>query len=161
MPTQSYGNKTIQRFYCKKNTTQVDFNDKKLDNVRFGKFNSMPAVREHFTPKNYVDQAVFQYVNEPSFLRLEPDEKIKLDEQDSIILSSTLTSLKAIIELPTKSYVDSLHESNRSRRDISSVFNDQSNEFENKKLSKLDNVTVKRNPSSYNEVANKETLMIH
>ena len=52
-----------------------------------------------------------------------------------------LTSPKTIIELPTKSYVDSLHESNRNRRDLSSVFNDQDNEFDNNKLTNLDSVT--------------------
>ena len=36
-------------------------------------------------------------------LTLDPDEKFK---QDSIILNSTLTSPKTIIELPTKNYVD-------------------------------------------------------
>ena len=89
-------------------------------------------------------------------LRLDPDEKLKLDEQDSIILNSTLTSPKTIIELPTKSYVDSLHESYRNRRDSSSVFNDRNNEFDNNKLTNLDSVTVNRNPSSDNEVSNKK-----
>ena len=53
------------------------------------------------------------------------------------------------------SNVDGLHEINRNRRDLSSVFNDQDNEFDNKKLTNLDSVTVNRNPSSDNEVANK------
>ena len=87
----------------------------------------MPAVREHLTPEYYVDQVFSYHVHEPSLLSLDPDEKSKLDEQNSIILNSTLTSPKTIIELPTKSYVDSLHESNRNRCDISSVFNDQDN----------------------------------
>ena len=34
-----------------KNTAHVDFNDKTLDNLRFVKVNSMPAVREHLNPK--------------------------------------------------------------------------------------------------------------
>ena len=34
-----------------KNNDHADFDDKKLDNVRFVKVNSMPAVREHLTPK--------------------------------------------------------------------------------------------------------------
>ena len=63
----------------------------------------------------YVDNALSDGVNEQSLLRLDPDEKLK---QDSINLNSTLTSPKTIIELPTKSYVDSLHESSRNRRDL-------------------------------------------
>ena len=53
----------------------------------------------HLTAKLYVAIAK----DEPSLLTLNPDEKLK---QDSIIPNSTLTSLKTIIELPTKKYVD-------------------------------------------------------
>ena len=45
---------------------------------------------------------------------------------------------------------------NRNRRDLSSVFSDQDNEFDNIKLTNLDSVTVKGNPSSDNEVSNKK-----
>ena len=89
-------------------------------------------------------------------LRLDPDEKLNLDEQDSIILNSTLTTHKTIIKIPTKSYVDSLHESSRNRRDLSSVFNDQDNEFNNNKLPYFYSVTLNRNPSSNKEVSNKK-----
>ena len=98
-----------------KNTAHVDFNDKNLDNVRFVKINSTPAVQEHFTPKYYVNQKIFYHVGELFLSRLDPNEELKLDEQDSIILNSTLTSPKTIKELPTESHVDSLHESSRSR----------------------------------------------
>ena len=54
-----------------------------------------------------------------------------------------------------KSHVDGLHKINRNRRDFSSVFNNQDNEFDNNKLSNLDSVTVNRNPSSDNEVSSK------
>ena len=81
-----------------KNTAHVDFNDKNLDNVRFVKVNSMPAVGEHLTAKYYVDNAISDRVNEQSLLRLDPGEKLT---QDSIILNSTLTSPKTIVELPT------------------------------------------------------------
>ena len=64
-----------------------------------------------------------------------------------------------MIELPTKSYVDSLLESSRNRRDLSSVFNDQDNEFDNNKLTNLDSVTVNRDPSSDNELANKKYIV--
>ena len=65
-------------------------------------------------------------------LRLDPDEK--LDEQDSILPKSTLTSPKTILELPTKSYVDSLDESSSNRRDLLSVLSDQDNDVDNIKL---------------------------
>ena len=89
-------------------------------------------------------------------LGLDPIEKLKLDEQDSIILKSTLTSPKTIIELPTKSYANNLHENVRNRRDLSSVFNDKDIKFDNNKLTHLDSVTIYRNPSSDNEVSDKK-----
>ena len=54
-----------------------------------------------------------------------------------------------------KSYVDSLHESSRNRQDLSSVFKDQDNEFDNNILTNLHSVTVNRNPTSDNEVPKK------
>ena len=60
------------------------------------------------------------------------------------------------MELPNKSYVDSLHESSRNRRDLSSVIIDQDDEFDNNKLTNLDSVTVKREPTLDNEVSNNK-----
>ena len=54
------------------------------------------------------------------------------------------------------SYFDNLHEINRNRRDLSSVFIDQDNEFDNNKLTNLDSVTVNRNPNLDKELANKK-----
>ena len=70
-----------------KSTAHFDFNAKILDKVRFVEGNSMPAVGEHLTAKFYVDNAV----GEPSLLRLDPYEKLDLDEQDIIVPNSTLT----------------------------------------------------------------------
>ena len=156
LPTKSYVNKKINDPSIIKNTAHVDFNDKNLDNVTFDKVNSMPAVGAHLTAKLFVDNAFSYHVQEASLLRLDPDQMLKLDEQDSIILSFALTTPRTIIELPTKSYVDSLHESSRSRRDLSSVFNDQYNKIDNKKLTNLGSVTVNRNPRSDVELANKK-----
>ena len=171
----------------------------------------MPAVGELLSAEYYVDNAISDGINEQSLKRLDPDEKL---EQDSIILNSTLTSPKTIIELPTKnyvdnkfndpsiikntdhvdfndkflnningigvnemptwgnevtpklyvdnvikdivSYIDNLHEINRNKRDLSSVFKDQDNEFDNNKLTNIDSVTVNREPTSDNELANKK-----
>ena len=99
-----------------------DFENNELSNIRSILLNSDPIEYNHAARrKHYVDNTI----DESSLLRLDPDEKLKLDEQDSINLSSPETSPKAIIELTTKSYVDSSHENNRNRRDLSSVFNDQ------------------------------------
>ena len=128
----------------------------------------MPAVGEHLTAKYYVDNAISNSVDESSLLRLDANEKLELDKQDSIILNSTLTDPMTIIEIPTKAYIDSLHEENeRSRRDLGIDFytessdlvkNNQDNNFNNNKLTNLDSIQVNRNPLSDNEVTNKKYI---
>ena len=56
------------------------------------------------------------------------------------------------------SYVDRLHEINRNRQVLSSVFNDQDNEFDNNKLTILDSVTVNREPISDNELSTRKYI---
>ena len=141
-----------------RNFAHVETNDENLDNVPFAKVNSLPAVGEHLSPNFHVDQAISHSVDGSSFLRLDPNEKLKVDEQDSIIFISTLTSPKKIKETPTKSYVDSLQESSRNKQDLSSVFNDQDNEVDNNKLTDLGSVSVNRNPISDHELVNTKHL---
>ena len=62
---------------------------------------SYPAVGEHLTAKYYLGKAISNTVDESLPLKLDPNEEIKLDEQDSKILKSFLTSPKAIMELPS------------------------------------------------------------
>ena len=138
-----------------KTTPHVDFNDKNLDNVRFDKVNSMPEVGEHSTAKKYVENASSYKKNEISVLRQDLNEQLELNEQGSIVLNSNLISPKTIIDSPIKSDVCSFYEGNGKRCDLSSVFNDQDNEFDNIKLATLDGLSVKRNPSSDNELSNK------
>ena len=122
IPTKNYVDNKFNDPSIIKITDHVDFSDKILDNVHSIKVNTFPTLEEHLTPKIYVDNAV----SESSLLRLDPDEKLKLDEQNSILLNSSLTSPRTIIELPTKSYVDSLHGKNeRSRRDLGLDFYDE------------------------------------
>ena len=69
-------------------------------------------------------------------------------------------------EVITKAYVDQFHQENeRSRRDLGLSFynevvdlvrNKQDNDFNDKKLTNLDSITVKRNPSLDNELVNKK-----
>ena len=131
LPTKLYVDQKFNLTSIIRHTAHVHFNDENLDNIRCGKKISLPAVpvREHLTPKFYADEAISHWVVESSLLGLDPDEKLNLDEQDSIILNSTLTSSKTIIELPTQSYVDTLQENRKNRQDLSSVFNDQDNEL--------------------------------
>ena len=81
-----------------KNTTHVDFNNKKLNKLRFIKINKLPDFPEHLTAKFYHDQAISDGVDEPSLLKLHPSEKLGLDELDSIVFNSTLTLPKMILD---------------------------------------------------------------
>ena len=75
VPTKNYVDKKLVDPSIKKNTNHVDFNDKKLDNVRFSKVNSFSAVPGHLTAKLYVDNVKYYSVDEPSLLKLAPEEK--------------------------------------------------------------------------------------
>ena len=123
MPTKNYVDNKFNDSSIIKNVDNVDIKDKDIDNVGWVKVNKWPRDAEHLTPKIYVDNAI----SESSLLRLHRDEKLNLDEQDSILLDSVLIPPNTIIEIPTKSYVDSLHgENERSRRDLGLDFYDES-----------------------------------
>ena len=157
-PTKNYVDNKFKDPSIIKNTDQVDFKDKSFDNVSWIKVNSFPTIEEHLTAKIYVDNALSDGGNEQSLLRLDPDEKLNLHYQDSIALNCSLKLPKTIIELPTKTYVESLHEINRNRRDLSSVFNDQDIEFDKNNLTNLDSLTVNRDPNLDNELSNKKNV---
>ena len=112
-PTKSYVDRRLKDPSIIRNTVLVDFDDKNPDNVRFVKVNSMPTIGEHLAEKKYVDHAIYQSVHHTSLLRLDPCEQLKIDDQDSKFTNSKIHSPKTILELPTKKYVDSLHEISR------------------------------------------------
>ena len=143
----------------KYNKEHVDFNDENLDIFFIGEVNSIPAVGEHLTTNWYFDQTVFKNVDELSLLRLDPDEKLKLDEQDFKFINPFLTSPKTIVETPTKTYVESLSEKDRNWLDMSILFRDQDSEFDDNKFTDSDFLIVNRNPSSDNELGNKKMCM--
>ena len=75
-----------------------------------------------------MDEAVSKSIDGSLLLGFDLDQGLKLDAQDSIIFNSSLTSPNTITELPTKAYVDSLHNSRRNRRDLFTVFTDEDKE---------------------------------
>ena len=124
----------------------------------------MPQIDSHLTAKLYVDNAI----DESSLLRLDPSETLDLDIPDSILVNSALTSPKKVIEIPTKAYIDSLHEENeRSRGDLGLDFqdeaddlvkNNQDNNFNDNKLTNIDPITSNRKPTSDDELSNKKDI---
>ena len=116
-------------------------NDKNLDNVHSIKMNSIPTLEGQLTPKVYVDQAISDGVSASSLLRLDPDEK--LDEKISIVLNSTLTLPKTIIEVPTKSLVDKNFNDPSVKRNTAHVdFNDKN--LDNVKFVKVNSMPAVR-----------------
>ena len=70
----------------------------------------------------------------------------------------TLTSPKTIIELPSKPYIDIIHENNRNRRDLSTVSTDQDIDFYINNFTNLDSFTVNRNPRLDKELTCKKYI---
>ena len=101
-------------------------------------------------------------------MRLDLDETLDLDNQNSISLNSTRTEPKTIIEIPTKTYIDSLHEENeRSRRDLGIDFydessglvkNNQSNNFNDNIILNVRSIQINDDPSNDNHVSNKKYI---
>ena len=147
-----------------KNTEHIDLNDRNITNARFIQVNQLPQIDSHLTAKLYVDNSI----DETSLLRLDPNETLDLDNQDSITLNSTLTEPKTIIEIPTKAYIDGLHDENeRNRRDLDIDFyiessdlvkNNQDNDFNDKKITNINSIIIDKKPSSDNEVINKKNF---
>ena len=81
-------------------------NDKSITNVKFIEINHLPKVGDQLTPKLHVDNAIGKNVDLSTLLRLDPDEKLKLDERGCIFLKFALTSPKTVIEIPTRNYAD-------------------------------------------------------
>ena len=144
IPTKNYFDNKFNDSSIIKSTHHVDFNDKILDNVHSIKVSSYPTLDEQLTPKFYVNNFVLDYVDEASLLRLDPKGMIHHGKLDSIFLNSSITSPRTIIELPAKSYVDSLHRENeRSRRDLGLEFYDESSTL----------VRFKQTPQNYLKVS--------
>ena len=141
-------------------------NDRNITNARFIQVNQWPQIDSQLTAKLYVDDTLSNSVDESTWLRLDPDEKLKLDEKDSSILESTLTSPTTIIEIPTKAYFDGLNDGNEKNRRGSGlafydesndlVKNNQHNDLNDNKLINLDSVTVNRDPASDNELSREK-----
>ena len=142
----------------------IDFNDVKLEHIKFVKVNYSPAIGQHLTLKVYVDNAI----DETPLVR---------NNKDNDFSNYNLTNIKSITlnkqaenanEVITKSYVDQFHSDNeRNRRDVGLLFyneevdlvkNNQDNDSNDNKLTNIDSITVNRNPTSDNEVSNKKYI---
>ena len=142
----------------------IDFNDVKLENIKFVKVNYQPAHPNHLTPKIYVDSSI----DEISLVRNNKDNDFsnyKLTNINSITLNKQAENDDEVI---TKAYVDQFHQENeRSRRDLGIDFynessdlvkNNQDNNFKDNKLTNINSITINNNPSDANHVSNKKYI---
>ena len=147
-----------------KNTVHLDLNDRNITNARFIQVNQLPQIDSHLTPKLYVDNSI----DEASLVRNNKDNDFgnyNLTNINSITLNKQAENDNEVI---TKAYVDQFHlENERSRRDLGIDFynesanlvkNNQDNNLNDNKLINLDSITVNRNPTSDNELANKKYI---
>ena len=118
-----------------KNTANFDSTDKNVDNTRIVKVSSMPAVGKHLTVKYFVDQAIFNSVDEPILMRTNQDNDcndFNRTNINSITLDTQANNKNQVI---TKSYVDHFHQENkRYQRDM--VINSYKNSGDPVKKSK-------------------------
>ena len=56
-------------------------NDKSITNVKLIEVNHLPEYGDQLTSKLYVDNVIRNSVDESSFFRLDPDERLKLDDK--------------------------------------------------------------------------------
>ena len=147
-----------------KNNSHIDLNDRNITNARFIQVNQLPQIDSHLCAKLYVDNSI----DEQSLVRNNKDNDFgnyNLTNINSITLNKQAENDNEVI---TKAYVDQFHQENeRSRRDVGLYFynestdlvkNNQDNDLNDNKLINLDSITVNRNPSSDNELANKKYI---
>ena len=64
------------------NSELIELNDRNITNARFTQVNQWPQIDSHLTAKFSVDNTISNGVDESkTLLRLDPDEKMNLDEQ--------------------------------------------------------------------------------
>ena len=97
----------------------IDFNDVKLENIKFVKVNYQPAVNEHLSPKVHGDNAI----DEPSLVRTNKDDDFNINNLTNINSITLNTQAINDNEVITKTYVDQFHNDNEgNRRDVGLSF---------------------------------------
>ena len=136
-------------------------NDRNITNARFIQVIQIPQIDSYLAAKMYFDNSI----DEPLLLR---------NIQDNDFNHFNLTNIKSITlitqavngnQVITKTYLDQFHQQNeQSRRVLGIDFynescdlvkNNQDYNFNDKKLTNTDSITVVRNPTADNEVTNK------
>ena len=142
-------------------------NDGKITNARFIQVYQLPQIDSHLTAKLYVYNAI----DEPSLIRNNQNNDFNNNNLTNINSITLNTQAENGNEVTTKAYIEQFHQKNeRSRQDlglslynkeVDLVKNIQDNDNKDKKLTNLDSITVNRNPSSDNALANKKNMLMN
>ena len=145
-----------------KSNALMDLNDGNITNARFIQVNQFTQIDYHSTAKLFVDNSIDEF----SLVRNNQDNDLgnfNLSNINSITLNKQAENDKEDI---TKAFVDQFRQENeRPRRDVGLeiydessdlVKNNQDSDLNDNELTNLNSITVNRNPSSDNEVANKK-----
>ena len=139
--------------------------DRNTANAKFIQVNQWPQKDSHLTAKLYVDVSI----DEPSLIRNNKDIDFNIhniSNKSSITLNTQAVNDNQVI---TKAYVDQFHNDNeRNRRDLGLSFydeevdvykrNNKDSDLKDNKLTNLVSITVNRNPSLDNELANTKFI---
>ena len=147
-----------------KNTEHIDLNDKNINNAIFIQVTQLHQIDSHLTAKLYADYAV----DEVSLVRINPNNDFNINNLtniNSITLNKQAENDKEVI---TKAYIDQFHQKDeRPRRGLGIDFyneskglveNNQDNDLNDTKLTNIISITINRNLSSDNELANKKYM---
>ena len=142
--------------------SDFDFNDVKLEDVKFVKVNYQSAVNQRLTPKIYVDNAI----DESSIVRNNQDKVFAIHNLTNINSNTLNKQARKDNKVNTNAYVDQFHNDNeRNRRDLGLDFynesndlvkNNQENNINDNKIIKVSSITINKNPTSDNEVSPKK-----
>ena len=156
-------NMIIKQYYSIiKNIAHFNLNEKKLTDARLIQIIRLPQSDSHLTAQLYADIAI----DEPSLVRNNQDNDFNyynLTKIKSITLNTQAVKGDQVI---SKAYVDQFHqEDEQSRRDLGKdiydesndlVKNNQDNDFNGNKQTNIVSMTINRDPTSDNKVANKK-----
>ena len=147
-----------------KTSAHIDLNDRNITNARFIQVNQLPQINSHLTAKLYVGREIDQ----SSLVRNNQNNDFSnynLTNKKSITLNKQAENDNEVI---TKAYVDQFHTDNeRNRRDIGLSFyneevdlvkNNQDNNFNDKKLTNINSITINNNPTENNHVSKKKYI---
>ena len=158
--SDSVDERSLLRFYPDASSKPYERGYIVLDSTETSPRTSLEIPIKDYVDRKFNDPSLIKNVDNVDFNDKDIDNvgwvKANKWPKDEEHLTPKLYVDNAIQDI--KSAIVNLHELNRNKRDLSSVFNDQDNEFDNNQLTNLDSTIVNRNPNLDNELANKKYI---